>query len=156
MIGFKINEMMTGSHTFANGSFKGEEMPLKFSLTWGNKSLLKFLNPASKEFLESNASGFITVGGLADNASCAGLLKLMYFTKRKIRYELDFNGDDGRAYKYVGEKINIWPWNIHRTHFTCYGTITDVETGKIISSSVVYFPFKEIAGFILSARIVRQ
>ncbi len=154
MVGFKMDELMVGTHTFSNGSFAGRELPLNFSLTWGSGSLLGFLNPWSDEFLRSEARGFITVGGLVNKADCIGSLKLMYFSGRKIRYELDFKGDDGRAYRYVGEKVNIWPWNLHKTHVTCYGTITDATTEKIISSSVVYFPLREMLDFLKSARLV--
>ncbi len=156
MVGFRMDEMMIGTHTFSGGSYGGRELPLNFSLTWGNDNLIKFLNPRSEEFLVSSARGFITVGGLANKADCKGFLKLMYFSERKIRYELDFKGDDGRAYRYVGEKVNIWPWNLHRTHVTCYATINDTETEKIISSSVVYFPFREIIDFLLSLRFVKS
>jgi hypothetical protein len=113
-------------------------------------------DPRSKEFLASSARGFITVGGLANKADCKGFLKLMYFTERKIRYELDFKGDDGKSYRYAGEKVNIWPWNLHRTHVTCYGTITDTATEKIISSSIVYFPLREIYDFLMSLRLVKS
>jgi hypothetical protein len=156
MVGFKMDELMVGTHTFSNGSFDGRELPLNFSLTWGNGNLLKFLNPGSDEFLKSEAKGFITVGGLVNKADCKGSLKLMYFSERKIRYELNFKGDDGRAYRYVGEKVNIWPWNLHKTHVTCYGTITDATTEKIISSSVVYFPLREMLDFLMSTRLVRS
>ncbi len=155
MVGFKMDEIMIGTHTFSNGSFDGRELPLNFSLTWGNGNLVKFLNPGSDEFLVSSARGFITVGGLANKADCEGYLKLMYFTERKIRYELDFKGDDGKSYRYMGEKVNIWPWNLHRTHVTCYGTITDTATGKIISSSIVYFPLREMYDFLMSLRLIK-
>lgn len=156
MIGFKMDEMMIGTHTFSSGSSIGKELPLNFSLTWGNANLIRFLNPGSDEFLVNCAKGFITVGGLANKADCTGVLKLMYFSKRKIRYELDFKGDDGRLYRYVGEKVNIWPWNLHRTHVTCYGTITDIMMEKVISSSVVYFPLREMFDFLMSLRLVKS
>jgi len=155
MIGFKMDELMVGTHTFSDGSHKSKEYPLNFSLTWGSPDLLKFLNPSSEDFLSSRVKGFITVGGLANKADCNGTLKLMYFTKRKIHYELDFKGNNDRAYKYVGEKVNLWPWNLHKTHVTCYGTIKDIETGKIISNSLVHFPYRETLDFIMSARLVK-
>lgn len=156
MIGFKMDELMVGTHTFSDISHNGKEYPLNFSLTWGSPDLLKFLNPSSEEFLSSRVKGFITAGGLANKADCNGTLRLMYFTKRKIRYELDFKGDNGRAYKYVGEKVNLWPWNLHKTHVTCYGNIKDIETGKIISISLVRFPYRETLDFIMSARLVKS
>jgi len=153
LVGFKIDEVMVGTHRFLSGMGPSGEFPLNFTLTWGNKDLLKFLNPTSDKFLHSEARGIITVGGLVDRAECYGSLHLLYFTERKVRYELNFEDDNGRQYRYVGEKVNIWPWNIYRTHFTCYGTITDLETGKIISESVVKFPYREIIPFVMSTRL---
>jgi len=155
MIGFKVDELMVGTHTFSDGSFDGKELPLNFSITWGSRDLFKFLNPRSDKFLNSEARGFITVGGLAGKADCEGTLRLMYFSGRKIRYELGFKGDNGRSYSYTGEKLNLWPWNLHRTHLTCYGTISDCGTGKIISKSVVRFPLRVMPGFLMSARLVK-
>jgi len=156
MIGFTMDETMTGTHAFSDGSYEGRQLPLSFFLTWGSSNLTEFLNPFSPGFFTSTANGFITVGGLADKADCTGKLELMYFSKRKIRYELDFTGDNSKAYKYVGEKLNLWPWNLHKTHFTCYGTITDIEAGKIISSSIVYFPYRQLIDFLMSARLVKS
>ena len=144
---------MTGTHHFISQTGPTETYPLLYSLTWGNRSIINFLNPFSKQFLFAEARGFITVGGLVEKANCSGSLHLLYFTERKIRYEFTFDDDNGRPYKYVGEKRNIWPWNLHKTHVTCYGTVTDLETDKIISESVVYFPYREALPFILSFRI---
>lgn len=151
MIGFKIDELMTGTHRFTDKP--GTERPMLFSLTWGSDSLLKFLNPFSRNFLLSQATGFITVDGLVDKAECSGTLHLRYFSGRKIVYELFFQDEKGVNYRYVGEKLNLWPWNLYRTHFTCYGTITDLSNGKVISESVVYFPYREIFPFACSFRL---
>lgn len=151
MIGFKIDEIMVGTHQFVAGDTR--EHPLTFTLTWGHPCLLKFLNPFADEFLCGPARGFITVGGLVNKADCAGTIQLLYFSARKIRYELDFLDEAGHAYRYVGEKTNLWPWNLHKTHVTCHGTIT--AAGKEVSRSVVSFPYREIVPFVLSARIIR-
>ena len=154
MIGFKLDEIMTGSHQFTDGRVNPEkEVPLLFHITWGNSSLPRFLNPFSRQFFFNEANGFITVTGLVNKAPCTGTLHLLYFTERKIRYELKFNDPSGKTYLYVGEKRNIWPWNLYRTHVTCYGTITDLATNQIISESVVFFPYREILAFLLSFRL---
>ena len=116
-------------------------------------NILKFLNPFSKEFLSSETKGFITVGGLTEKAACSGTLKMLYFSERKIRYILFFKDEKGTVYKYTGEKINLLPWNLHRTHVTCYGVVTDLKTGENISQSVVYFPYRETIPFIFSFRL---
>lgn len=152
MLGFKIDESMRGSHHFVAADGEHHDRPLCFSLTWGNRNIFRWLNPFSGQFLFNEARGMITVDGLARKADCTGSLHLLYFTQRKIRYVLNFKGDDGRSYRYVGEKINLWPWNLHKTHVTCYGTITDQEADRKISESVVYFPYRQIIPFMLSFR----
>ncbi|ABW66802.1 hypothetical protein [Desulfosudis oleivorans] len=151
MIGFKLNELMTGTHRLSDDP-EGGERPLTFALTWGNSSLLQWANPFSDRFLWNEARGWITVDGLVEKADCKGSLHLLYFSGRKIRYDLVFNDEQGRAYRYVGEKRNIWPWNLHRTHVTCYGTVTELETGKVISESIVYFPWRQGLTFLFSFR----
>ncbi len=152
MIGFKLDEIMVGTHTFKSTNYPKGEYPLHYSLTWGNNNILKFLNPFSKEFLSSETKGVITIGGLTEKAKCTGTLKMLYFSERKIRYDLIFKDEKGKQYRYVGEKVNLWPWNLHKTHVTCYGVVTDLETGESISDSIVYFPFRESIPFLLSFR----
>jgi len=154
MIGIQLDETMVGTHCFANGDVR--QRPLIFALTWGNKNLLKFLNPLSPEFLSSQVKGMITVDGLVNKADCCGTLNLLYFKGRKIRYELEFQDDLGRRYRYVGEKVDIWPWNLHRTHVTCRGTIKEISTEREISRSVVYFPLRELVPFVLSTRLTKS
>lgn len=153
MIGFTLNELMTGDHHFTGQGTDTASHPLLFHITWGNQNLFRFLNPFSGQFLFNQAKGFITVGGLANKADCTGSLHLLYFTRRKIRYELFFTGDDNRSYQYIGEKVNLWPWNLHKTHFTCHGTIQDVASGTTVSKSVIYFPYREMPAFLGSFRL---
>lgn len=154
MIGFKLDELMTGTHHFTDGRTDQEkERPLLFNITWGNSNLFQFLNPFSAQFFFNEARGFITVDGLVKKAACTGTLRLLYFTERKIRYELYFKDEAGNPYLYVGEKRNLWPWNLYITHVTCYGVITDLTTGKTISESVIYFPYRETPAFLLSFRL---
>ncbi len=151
MIGFKMNEIMVGAHRFEES---GVEQPMLFHLTWGHKSLREYCSPSSTEFLKAKAKGIITVGGLAHKAECEGSLHLLYFTEHKVRYELSFTDGQGRAYEYTGEKVDIRPWNLHKSHTTCYGRITESETGRVVSKSVVYFPLAELFTFMKSFRLV--
>ncbi len=154
MIGFKLDELMTGGHQFTDAkAMTAEDRPLRFHITWGNSNIFRFLNPFSDQFLFNEARGFITVDGLVNKATCCGTLRLLYFTERKIRYELYFNDETGAPFLYVGEKRNLWPWNLYRTHVTCYGTIKDLTKDKIISESVIYFPYRETLAFLLSLRL---
>lgn len=153
MLGFKLDEVMAGTHQFTDDKNEKGGLPFHFSLTWGNKNLLQFLNPFSREFFFSEAMGVITIGGLIDKAECRGSLRMLYFSEGKIRYDLTFKDDQGTPYRYVGQKVNIRPWNFYKTHFICHGSVTNLNTGKPISNSIVLFPYREILPFICSFRL---
>ena len=95
----------------------------------------------------------VTVGGLVNDAPCRGTLDLAYFTEAKIRYTFDFRDDEGTPYRYIGEKVNLRPWNLHKTHTTCYGTIVNLKTNKEVSKSILYFKFETIPEFMASFRL---
>ena len=153
MAGFKVDEVMVGTHRIVG---QDHDRPMHFAITWGAASILDYLNPFSAGFLLAEARGVITADGIVRRADCAGTLRLLYFTGGKIRYELDSTDLEGRAYRYVGEKVNIRPWNLHKSHTTCYGTITELASGEVVSESVVYFPLRELAAFLASVRLVRS
>ncbi len=152
-LGFMMDEVMSGSHHFVDGAGPSGEFPMEFRVTWGTRHMVPYLNPFGHNFMSNFLEGTVTVGGLVENAACRGTLDLKYFSEAKIRYSFNFKGPSGEPLHYVGEKVNIRPWNLHRTHTTCYGTITDLKTGKDISRSILYFRFGTIPAFIASMRL---
>ena len=126
---------------------------MSFRVTWGARDMQSFMNPFDQGFMSSFLMGTVTAGGLVENAPCKGTLELLYFTDAKIRYTFDFKDGKGRDLRYVGEKVDIRPWNLYYTHTTCYGTITEMETGKEISKSIVYFRLLAAPAFLMSFRL---
>ena len=86
------------------------------------------------------------------SAPCKGTLALLYFTDQKIRYTFEFTVD-GETYRYVGEKVHIFPWNLPWSHTTCFGRLTKKETGELVSVSVVHFRYRTIPAFMASLRL---
>jgi hypothetical protein len=152
-IGFKMDEVMEGTHHFVNEAGPPGEHPMSFRVTWGARNIQDFANPFDPGFMSSFLEGTVDVEGLARDAPCKGTLQLLYFTEGKIRYTFDFKDDRGRPCRYVGEKADIRPWNLYPTHTTCYGTITDADTGKEISRSIVYFRLSTTPAFLMSFRL---
>ena len=126
---------------------------MSFEITWGARRILPYLNPLKMSFMSNFVEGTVSVGGLVQNARCRGTLDLRYFSEAKIRYNFTFKDDQGRALRYIGEKVNIRPWNLHRTHTTCYGTITDLGTGQELSKSILYFELQTMPAFLSSFRL---
>jgi hypothetical protein len=153
-VGFAMDEVMTGTHEFVKGKGPAGDHPMEYRVTWGHRKLADWFNPFGGEFMTNTLFGKVDVGGLAIDAECKGTLELCYFTEAKIRYTFEFANDEGKKYKYVGEKKGLRPWNLHRTHTTCYGQIIEVESGEVISEGIVYFRFATIPAFMLSFRLV--
>ena len=153
-VGFTIDETMTGTHHFVGRGYPKGEFPFRFTLTWGTEDLIPFLNPLAGELgLTAEAKGIVNMGRFVEEAECSGTLELRYFTEAKIRYTFEF--DKGRKrYRYVGEKVDIRPWNLHRSHTTCYGNLREVQSGKEISRSITYFKLNTMIPFLASFRLL--
>ena len=152
-IGFMMDEVMTGSHHFVNGAGPEGEHDFSFRVTWGTRHLEDWLNPFGAGFMSNFLQGTVKVGGLVDEAPCQGTLDLRYFQEGSIRYTFDFKDQGGRPLRYLGEKVNIRPWNLHHSHTTCFGTITDLRSGQDVSKSIVYFKFNTLPAFLGSVRL---
>lgn len=155
-VGFRIDETMRGTHRFvrdfpAGKVGAGTELPLAFRATWGHPRVWEYFNPAGEAFLRSPLEGRITAGGLCLEAPLAGTLELRYLQDATVRYRFEFEAR-GQLWRYQGEKRDIRPWNLHRTHTTCYGTISEAQTGEPLSDSVTYFDLKQLPRFLLSLR----
>jgi hypothetical protein len=152
-IGFEMEEVMSGTHRFVNDAGPPGEFPMEYRLHWGHEDVLTFFNPFAGEFMTNRAYGTVTIGEFVQEAPCEGTLELLYVTEAKIRYRFTFR-KDGKTYEYVGEKIDLRPWNIHRTHTTCYGTLYEQESGKEISRSVTYFRLATLPSFMASFKLL--
>ena len=159
-LGFRMNETMRGTHRLVkdyetrDGNIipAGSELPFEFSCKWGHPNLVDYFNPLGNDFCSALLTGTVTIGGVCEAASMRGSLEFRYLTESLIRYAFDFEVD-GRPYAFVGEKRDIRPWNLHRTHTTCFGTVTDVEDGTKLCDAVVHFDLKELPTFAGSLRL---
>lgn len=151
-IGFKLWEIMSGEHEFVD-SDKGK-LPFDFKIDWGASNIFDFLNPFDASFLCNHLTGTVTVGGLCTDAACSGTLDLRYFSEQKIRYTFDFEVD-GVGYQFVGEKRNIYPWNLLYSHTTCFGELRRTDNNHLISTSVTHFHWDTLWTSIKSFEIVR-
>jgi hypothetical protein len=153
-VGFAIDETMAGYHEFEPGFGPDGRYPMAFSARWGPRDLAAFLDPLGEAFQRAPLSGTVTVGGLCEAAPVTGTLAFSYVRGRSIRYTFDFDVD-GTAYTYVGEKVNIRPWNLLTSHTTCFGTVTEAATGRLVSRSVTHFAFRTGPRFLASLRLTR-
>lgn len=152
-IGFKIEEKMTGKHHFTEISDMDGTHPMSFTAEWGPRSIKKWMDPSEDDFLTHPMVGTVSVGGLCLDEEFSGEMQLRYFENASIRYEFDFEVD-GTSYHYRGEKTDIRPWNLHRTHTTLKGEIIEVESRTVISRSTLHFRLASLPSMLLSFRLI--
>jgi hypothetical protein len=153
-VGFQIDEVMSGTHAFEPGMGPPGTKPLQFKVTWGAESIARWFTPGG-EFMRGPLKGTITADGLCREAGCEGTLELRYFDEHTIRYAFEFEAD-GRRYRFVGEKVNIRPWNLPVSHTTCFGRITEADSGRLVSTSVTFFRLSTLPSFLTSLRITAE
>jgi len=151
-IGFAIDEVMRGYHQFEPGHGPEGQLPMEFRVTWGNKDLSHFLNPLGDGFLLSDLAGRVSIDFLCRDLPCRGSFELKYLSEHALRYSFEFEAE-GTEYSYLGEKVNIWPWNLPFSHTTCFGTLCEADSGKLVSRSVTYFKMTALPGFLASLRL---
>jgi len=149
MLGFRIDETMTGFHEFKNSN---EKKFMEFVITWGPDNILKWLNPFGSGFLKQELEGHITIDGLCKEWPCYGELTLAYY-KGEICYKIYFIYN-GKEYCYIGKKKHIKLWNLLISHTTCYGNLKQIQPFDNISKSIVYFNFSTMWEFLSSFRFV--
>lgn len=146
MLGFTVDEKMTGWHESVGEP--GMRLPFEFHVTWGTESLRDMLSPN----IRLGLMGTIDAGELATEKRCLGTLQLRYMLDASIKYVFMFEGDDGEVYEYQGQKVNIKPWNLLTSHTTCFGTVTKMLTGELVSRGVTHFQFRSLPRMLLSFR----
>ncbi len=151
-VGFLVEETMSGTHRLLD-DVNGRERPFSFTVTWGSPHVSKFLNPVGKDFLVSDLRGRLSADGLVDDAPVTGILALRYFQDASIRYQFRFQDAQGTPYEYRGEKRDLRPWNLHRTHTTCYGEVINLDTNQVVSEGVVHFKMNTLPAFLWSMRL---
>lgn len=152
-VGFQMEEVMSGEHEFVTG--KQGKLPMEFKVVWGTESLIDWANPFEEDFMCNTLNGTVTIGGLCENVPCSGRLELKYFTEQKICYTFYFEVE-GEAYEFVGEKRNIYPWNLPYSHTCCFGELRKVGSNKVISNSVTHFHWDTLPAFLGSFELLKD
>ena len=156
-MGFRISETMMGTHEFHDGAGPAGRHPFGFRGRWGPASLREWLNPVGHRFLWQEMEGEVLVGGLGQADAwrpCRGTLELLYHRGRRIRYTFDTD-IHGVLHRYVGQKMNIHLHNLPVSHTTCFGTLTEVDSGRLVSTSLTTFKFRDLPRFASTLRWAR-
>ena len=147
MLGFSFLETMEGTAQRTGERF---DRPFRFEFHVEAPRLLGFFRTVVGE-----AEGYVRLDGLARQAIAKGTLELSPFQHKRIRYQFEFTGEDGKAYRFDGWKtINmlkpVSAWT------TLPGTIYDAD-GQVWGTATLRFSFQEhFAPLLTSFRLVRH
>lgn len=118
MPGIEFSETMAG--TFALSDRPGEERPFSFTV----RAACGALSSGRAEL-----DGTVEAEGFADGVPTTGSLVLDP-RARTLRYELDFHGNDGAAYRFAGEK-SVKLTRLLRSMTALPGRITDEHGAEV-------------------------
>jgi hypothetical protein len=140
MIGFHFHETMQGTYTR-----DGVERPMKFSLEARAGSWLQHLRDR-----KARINGTIDAEGLASARTIDGELTIDPVIRRIIRYEFNFTGDDGKAYRFAGQK-DVSLLDLANSMTILPAEIFDGSTA--IAKALVKFDKRDLPAFLMSWRL---
>lgn len=129
MAGFGFAETMSGTWTRSDD---GRERPFRFTVDVRSGPLGRFRRKHLAEM-----AGTVDAGGLATGRPLHGTMELRPIFGRIIRYEFDFTGDDGKPYRFAGQKDIRWLDPL-RTWTELPGELTD-GSGRVIGRAMTRF-----------------
>ena len=145
MLGFEIQETMSGYDD--NGD------PFEFNVTWG----IDDWKNIGKRPVNFDLKGTVLFNNQI--CPCEGNLIIDYFETNSIKYNFNFIANinsTNRKLIYIGEKINIKPWNLLTSHTTCFGVILGDYTKVLVIKTHTFFKLKTIPKFLFSFRLRRS
>ncbi len=132
MIGFGFHEIMEGSIERVGERF---DRPFRFEVEVSTPKLIA-------KVAMCDAEGFLRIDGLAKNARATGRLEMSPLIERRIRYVLDFTGDDGVGYQFDGSKkiarFGALPHTLLKSWTTLPGTVKD-DRGELWGRALLRF-----------------
>jgi hypothetical protein len=147
MIGFGFHEVMEGSIERVGERF---DRPFRFEVAVSTPKLIA-------RVAMCDAEGWLRIDGLAKNAAAKGRLEMSPLIERRIRYVLDFTGDDGKRYQFDGSKkiarFGALPHKLLKSWTTLPGTVT-AEDGELWGRAVLRFHIgRDLKQLVSSMRI---
>ena len=146
MVGFGFHEIMEGSIERVGERF---DRPFRFEVAVSTPKLIA-------RVAMCDAEGFLRIDGLAKHARATGRLEMSPLVERRIRYVLDFTGDDGKRYQFDGSKTGLRGFGpkLLKNWTTLPGVVTD-EDGSVWGRAVLRFHMRRDLKQLVSSMWVR-
>lgn len=129
-LGFQFQEVMSGTYTMTGQPDQTGDIRLAARARAG--SILGHFRDGM-----TTMDGTLDMERIADDVPVAGTIEINILGKKIIRYEFSFTGNDGRPYRFAGQK-DIRFTDFHTTMTTLVGAVTDA-TGAEIARATLHF-----------------
>ncbi len=129
--GLRFTERMSGTFTPRSGA-AGR---FTFDAEAHAESALDYLRHGHAEL-----SGTLHAEGLADGVPLSGTVVMQPLTRRRVRYDFNFTGNDGNPYRFSGEKQIRWRDPL-RSFTRLPGAVYD-SAGREVATCMVRFDLK--------------
>jgi hypothetical protein len=145
MLGFKFRETMSGSYHL--DATPDRERAISFTAAARVHDLPRFLRDRMAEI-----EGEVVMEGFAEHRPMRGTLEIDPVLGRKLVYEFDFEGDDGKKYRFAGRKT-VEVLRPLETMTTLPAEVFD-DAGKRVAEAVVRFDARsDLVKFLKSWRL---
>jgi nucleoside-diphosphate-sugar epimerase len=124
-VGFQFEETMAG--TWRRGLLSGAH-PFRFDVVARAASARRFARDG-----RLSLEGTVDAVSLARRRPLRGTLDISWRGRRELCYAFDFEGDDGRRYRFLGKK-DVRLLRLVRTMTTLPGRILDAGSGEVVGT----------------------
>ena len=154
--GIRFSEAMSGTWRpssqatdAATGPLQAAGEPIRFDVTAEMPTFLKPFGTVS-----GRLTGTFSATGLATVAPATGTIEISPIEHRRIRYTVDFTGDDGGRYRFDGRKAIAWTHPLS-TWTTLPGTIIGPDN-RIVGTATLRFARRDLPTLVKSVRPGRR
>jgi hypothetical protein len=139
--GFHFRETMSGTYSRA-----GVDKPMHFSITARAGSLLEHLRDR-----KARLDGQVTMEGFASARPLDGEITIDPLIGKLIRYEFGFDADDGKRYRFVGQK-DVTLMDPVGSMTTLPGRVLALD-GTEVATAALKFDKKDLPSFLGTWRL---
>jgi hypothetical protein len=139
----RFSETMSGTWKKSGSS---AELPMSFTIAVQTAGRPRALGTVAADLV-----GTLTAEGLATDVPVRGSMEISPVEHRRIRYVLDFDGDEGGRYHFDGWKSIDW-LRVRSSWTTLPGTVTDAS-GEVAGIANLKFDLADLRKFVGSMRL---
>jgi len=141
-LGFEFQEVMSGTYT--RSGHPSTTGAMRLNARARAQDAVKHLRDGLVTL-----DGTLDMEGVADDVPVSGTIEIRPVTQKVLRYDFSFTGNDGRPYRFVGQK-DVRFTDLVRTMTTLPGTITDAA-GEEFARATLHFDVKaDLLPFLVS------